>query len=125
MTTNGVETNGVTGHVANGTDGHTVPVVKKINDETTREAKANETGMDSEVLAQQHLEPLWLKMDAMVPPTPNPVASPHIWKYQETLPYLLEAGRTVPAEAAERRVLMLVNPKMGKSKRFPMRTGVE
>ncbi|CAI4214109.1 unnamed protein product [Parascedosporium putredinis] len=113
------ETNGVNGHSqTNGTNGHVVPVAQKVNGEV----KADGTAMDGEVLAQQHLEPLWLKMDAMVPPTPNPVAAPHIWKYQETLPYLLEAGRVVPAEAAERRVLMLVNPKMGKYPKSPYTT---
>jgi len=93
-------------------DGHTAePVAKggKLNENVN-----NGYTMDGDILASHHLEPLWLKMNAMVPPTPNPVASPHIWRYEETLPHLLEAGRTVPPEAAERRVLMLVNPKMGK-----------
>lgn len=65
------------------------------------------------VLPSQHLEPLWSQMNAMVPPTPKPVAKPHMWRYQDALPHLLEAGRLVPAEQAERRVLMLVNPSMG------------
>ena len=69
--------------------------------------------MDQHELSVQHLEPLWLKMDAMVPPTPNPVARPHMWRYNDALPHLLRAGETVPAEEAERRVLMLVNPAMG------------
>lgn len=63
-------------------------------------------------LPSQHLEPLWLKMEAMVPPCPNPVSRPHIWKYDDTIPHLLKAGKIVPAEEAERRVLMLVNPNM-------------
>jgi gentisate 1,2-dioxygenase len=63
-------------------------------------------------LPSHHLEPLWLKMDAMVPTSPNPVAKPYLWKYQDALPNLLRAGKLVPAESAERRVLMLVNPSM-------------
>lgn len=65
-----------------------------------------------QVLPSQHLEPLWSQMSAMVPPTPNPTAKAHIWKYEESLPYLETAGRLVPEEKAERRVLMLVNPSM-------------
>jgi gentisate 1,2-dioxygenase len=52
-------------------------------------------------------------MDAMVPASPNPVAKAHLWKYEDALPHLLQAGKLVPAESAERRVLMLVNPSMG------------
>jgi gentisate 1,2-dioxygenase len=71
-------------------------------------------GQMLEKLPSEHLEPLWLKMDAMVPPTPNPTAVPHAWKWNDTLPHLLKAGKLVPEEQAERRVLMLVNPKMRK-----------
>lgn len=63
-------------------------------------------------LPSKHLEPLWSQMNTMVPPTPNPTAKPHMWKYDEALPYLQTAGRLVPEEKAERRVLMLVNPSM-------------
>jgi gentisate 1,2-dioxygenase len=61
-------------------------------------------------LPAQHLEPLWTKMDVMVPGLPGPSTKPHIWKYADNLPLLLKAGEMVPAEQAERRVLMLVNP---------------
>ncbi|KAH7014173.1 RmlC-like cupin domain-containing protein [Microdochium trichocladiopsis] len=57
-----------------------------------------------------NLEPLWSKMDRMVPALPEPKARPHQWKYAECYPHLLKAGRMVAAEDAERRVLMLVNP---------------
>lgn len=99
-------------NIAGSSNGHAAePITKggKLNGNVN-----NGYTMDGDILASHHLEPLWLKMNAMVPPTPNPIASPHIWRYEETLPHLLEAGRTVPPEAAERRVLMLVNPKMGK-----------
>lgn len=65
-------------------------------------------------LPSQHLEPLWSKMDVMVPALPNPIAKPHMWKYNEALPHLKKAGELVPAEKAERRVLMLVNPTMSR-----------
>jgi gentisate 1,2-dioxygenase len=78
-------------------------------------SEKNNLGRLLDVLPSQHLEPLWLKMDAMVPPHPNPVAKPHIWRYADTLPHLLQAGKLVPAEEAERRVLMLVNPSLGRS----------
>ncbi|GAM38092.1 hypothetical protein TCE0_033r08556 [Talaromyces pinophilus] len=63
-------------------------------------------------LPAQNLEPLWTQMSAMVPGSPNPVASAHIWKYDEALPHLQKAARLVLEEQAERRVLMLVNPSM-------------
>lgn len=80
------------------------------------ESLANSTGLDGLLteLPAQHLEPLWLQMEAMVPPHPNPVAEPYVWPYQQALPQLLRAGKLVPAEKAERRVLMLVNPAMCK-----------
>jgi gentisate 1,2-dioxygenase len=64
-------------------------------------------------LPSKNLEPLWSKMSAMVPASPNPSAVPAIWKYQDMLPDLRTAAKLVPEEQAERRVLMLVNPEMG------------
>ncbi len=49
-------------------------------------------------------------MHSMVTPTPAPRAEVSLWKYKELRPLLLEAGETVSAEEAERRVLMLTNP---------------
>lgn len=66
-------------------------------------------------LPSKNFEPLWSRMNAMVPPTPNPVARPHLWKYSSSLPDLETAARLVPEEQAERRVLMLVNPSLRKS----------
>lgn len=65
-------------------------------------------------LPAQHLEPLWSQMNVMVPPTPAPVAKPHIWKYADDLPLLHKAAEMVGEKQAERRVLMLVNPNMRK-----------
>ncbi|KAH8180190.1 gentisate 1,2-dioxygenase [Sarocladium implicatum] len=52
------------------------------------------------------------RLNGMVPPTPNPTARAHIWKYDEVLPYLKDAGRLVPEGKAEMRVLMMINPSM-------------
>lgn len=65
-------------------------------------------------LPSKHLAPLWTEMAKMVPPRPNPKATSAVWKYAEVRPLLMEAGDVVGAEEAERRVLMLVNPDMGK-----------
>ena len=49
-------------------------------------------------------------MSAIVPPVPQPKASPAVWEYKELRPLLTNAGRLVHAEESERRVLMLVKP---------------
>lgn len=64
--------------------------------------------------------PLWEQMAKLNTPEPNPQCVPHIWRYEETKPYLLRAGELVTEQQAERRVLMLINPKRGEidSERF-------
>ncbi|KAK1487616.1 gentisate 1,2-dioxygenase [Colletotrichum tamarilloi] len=57
-----------------------------------------------------HTKPLWLQMTKLNPPLPNPRCTPHLWKYSEIQPTLLQAGQLVTEKQAERRVLMLVNP---------------
>ena len=37
-------------------------------------------------------------------------AVPHLWKYRDIHPCLLEAARLVPMELSERRSLIMVNP---------------
>lgn len=92
----------------------------QVNDMTEPKVNAGVTKPGSEMdtflsgLPSKNLEPLWSKMGAMVPPSPNPEAVPAIWKYEQMLPHLQSAARLVPEEQAERRVLMLVNPNMGK-----------
>ncbi|OQV06570.1 Cupin domain-containing protein [Cladophialophora immunda] len=85
-----------------------------IHDKPAAAAAAEEEEMQDfyRSLPSKHVEPLWLKLDKFVPPFPNPSATPAIWRFQEILPSLMEAGRIVPVEEAERRVLMLVNPGM-------------
>jgi len=66
-------------------------------------------------LPAQHVSPLWTAMQAMVPSKPAPKAKVALWKYEELRPLLLEAGQTVSSAEAERRVLMLTNPALGKA----------
>ncbi|KAK1960804.1 gentisate 1,2-dioxygenase [Colletotrichum sublineola] len=49
-------------------------------------------------------------MSKFNPPLPNPRCTPHVWKYSDIKPTLLQAGRLVSEQQAERRVLMFVNP---------------
>jgi len=57
-------------------------------------------------------EPLWDKMAKLSPHQPQPKAIPHVWRYDAIRRLLLLAGQMVTPKQAERRVLMLVNPKM-------------
>lgn len=66
-------------------------------------------------LPEHHLLPLWTQMSKMVPPGPNPTSVPVKWEYKKCRPLLMESGRIVGAEEAERRVLMLVNPALGET----------
>lgn len=66
-------------------------------------------------LERHHTKPLWAQMSRLNPPLPNPIAIPHVWKYNEIRPHLLRAGELITEKQAERRVAMLVNPARGKS----------
>jgi gentisate 1,2-dioxygenase len=46
----------------------------------------------------------------VVPPRPEPMAVPHVWRYSALRPLLERAGNLVSAKDAERRVLQLINP---------------
>lgn len=61
-------------------------------------------------LQQHNAEPLWTALARVLPASPNPSAIPAIWRYSDLKPALMEAGKVVTAEEAERRVLMLINP---------------
>lgn len=64
-------------------------------------------------LRATHTKPLWAEMTRLNPPLPNPKSIPHLWEYDQIRPHLLRAGEMVKESQAERRVLLLVNPKMG------------
>jgi gentisate 1,2-dioxygenase len=54
--------------------------------------------------------PLWEVLTAIIPKHPTPEAVPTLWRYDEMRPLLMEAGRLLTAQEAERRVLILENP---------------
>ena len=63
-------------------------------------------------LEQNHAAPLWEVLGDLIPAQPRPAASPALWRYQEMRALLLEAGRLITPQEAERRVLILENPSM-------------
>ena len=63
-------------------------------------------------IRELHLAPLWEVLSALVPSSPkSPAAATH-WRYGALRDAVLEAGRLITAEEAERRVLILENPAM-------------
>ncbi len=63
-----------------------------------------------ERIGQHGLTPLWEVLGVLVPPSPRSPAAPALWRYAELREYVMEAGRVISAEEAERRVLILENP---------------
>ena len=61
-------------------------------------------------LERANLAPLWESLAALAPPQPRPQARPFKWAYGDVRAHLLEAGRRISAEQAERRVMVLANP---------------
>jgi gentisate 1,2-dioxygenase len=61
-------------------------------------------------LAPLHMSPLWEVLGALVPRRPASPAAAALWRYAEVREHVLEAGRLITAEEAERRVLVLENP---------------
>lgn len=54
--------------------------------------------------------PLWEQLADLVLAQPRPGCVPALWRYEELRPYLMESGRLIAADEAERRVLMIENP---------------
>ena len=63
-----------------------------------------------ERIAPLDLAPLWERLKGLVPREPAHQAVPYRWRYAEVRPFVMEAGRHITAEEAERRVLLLENP---------------
>ncbi len=61
-------------------------------------------------LPEFEVAPLWKDLGNLLTPEPVVKAMPHVWRYEEIRPKLIEAGEVVTAQEAERRVLMLMNP---------------
>lgn len=61
-------------------------------------------------IGEHDMTPLWEVLGALVPPQPRSPARPALWRYAEVRERVMEAGRLITAEEAERRVLILENP---------------
>ena len=75
---------------------------------TTRDAKL--PAAYSQALEAHAFGPLWSALHQLLPPERASAAVPHLWRWRDARPLLLEAARLVPIEQAERRVLVLDNP---------------
>ena len=58
----------------------------------------------------QAMAPLWEVFHQLVARAPVTRAVPHLWRYADVRPYILESGVLITAKEAERRVLVLENP---------------
>ncbi|WP_137919818.1 gentisate 1,2-dioxygenase [Hydrogenophaga sp. 2FB] len=61
-------------------------------------------------IGQHSMTPLWEVLGALVPPQPRSPIEPALWRYADLRQHVMEAGRLITAEEAERRVLILENP---------------
>ena len=60
----------------------------------------------------EHAEPLWPLLSTVSPPFPIAKAAPYVWDYEKLRPFCERAARLVGTDLAERRVFMLINPKL-------------
>ncbi len=74
---------------------------------------ANLPAAYSDALDALALAPLWTALHALLPNERVTAAVPHVWRWSQVRPRVLEAARLVPMEQAERRVLVLRNPGLG------------
>ena len=63
-----------------------------------------------ERIGRLDMTPLWEVLGSLVPPRPASPVAPALWRYAEVRELVMEAGRLITAEKAERRVLVLENP---------------
>ena len=87
-----------------------------VNTTTALRFSAASTSTKEDLLGRletMNVKPLWAQMKRVNPPLPNPTAIPFVWKYEELRPQLMQAGELISEKEAERRVLMLINPKKG------------
>jgi gentisate 1,2-dioxygenase len=61
-------------------------------------------------LDQKSIAPLWEVLARIIPAQPTPETVPVLFRYDELRPFLMEAGRLLTPQEAERRVLILENP---------------
>jgi len=65
-----------------------------------------------ERLAAKNTAPLWEVLGEIVTPQPRARCVAALWRYDEIRALLIEAGRLISAQQAERRVLVLENPSL-------------
>lgn len=92
----------------------TATETRAINNMVTSPANDEAANLAAQ-LESVNTKPLWLQMNRLNPPLPNPRTIPHVWRYEDIRPHLLKAGELVTEKQAERRVLMLVNPARGRN----------
>ncbi|MCZ6604573.1 MAG: gentisate 1,2-dioxygenase [Alphaproteobacteria bacterium] len=79
-------------------------------------SNAEETGIEAaraayyDKIGAHDMAPLWEVLHKLVTPEPTTRCVPHLWRWADVRPYILEAGDLISAEVAERRVLILENP---------------
>src|SRR2546422_3879974 len=66
----------------------------------------------SQALESPAPPPLWTALHVLLPKERVTAAVPHRWSWREARRLLHEAARLVPIEQAERRVLVLENPRL-------------
>ena len=69
-------------------------------------------------LGQKNAAPLWNVLGSIVPREPQTPCVATLWRYEELRPLLMEAGRLITAEEAERRVIILENPGLSGASRI-------
>lgn len=77
---------------------------------STQSQVTSERAAFYQLIDEESLTPLWEVLGALVPPQPSSPCVPAFWRYAMVRPFLLEAGRLITAEEAERRVLVFENP---------------
>ena len=70
-----------------------------------------------ERISQPHMTPLWRSLARLVTPEPVSGCQPASWSFPDIRAAMIEAGGLITAKEAERRVLILENPRLrGQSK---------
>lgn len=61
-------------------------------------------------MQRKGVAPLWAVLSTLIRPKPAPQARAVLWRYDELRPLIMDAGRLLTPQEAERRVLVLENP---------------
>ncbi|MGE0734425.1 MAG: gentisate 1,2-dioxygenase [Alphaproteobacteria bacterium] len=77
---------------------------------STAPARNTERTAFYDKISTTNMAPLWEVLAGLVTKEPVTPAKPFIWRYKDVRPHVMEAGKLISAEEAERRVLVLENP---------------